>query len=93
MQTRNVKYKIILWFYAVCSGCMSQRSGGTSAPRCSERQFKWMLKGCCEEMSLLQDGLRAFSQSEPQKAGIGDRIVAGPWDLRFFLEDINHHVS
>jgi len=35
-------------------------------------------------VSLLQDGLRAFSQSEPQKAGIGDRIVAGPWDIRFF---------
>jgi len=64
---------------------MSQRSGGTSAPPCSQRQFKRVLTGYCEEMSLLQDGLRVFSQSELQKAGIGDRIVAGPWDLRFFF--------
>ena len=35
-------------------------------------------------MSLPWGGLRAFSQTEPQKAGIGDRIVAGPWDLRLF---------
>jgi hypothetical protein len=36
--------------------------------------------------------LREFSQLELQNAGRGDRIVAGPWDLRF-LEDVNHDVS